>query len=129
MNNTNFQDFVFLMTFFGVAGAMFIGAGLITPNTFIAGFFYWVGASCIATTLWLGLMLSRKKEPEDEFTLLVNEAEHWEKPNWIIANSGPLDAGMMTMLMGGEYIKDRGDIKIVRTEYVKQFLEENNENI
>jgi len=88
-------------------------------------------ASCITCVLWIGFMLSKKrpKTEDDEFTLMVNDAEHWEKPNWIVVNSGSLYVGMMSMLASGQYIQEKGDLRIVRTEYVKKFLEENNENV
>lgn len=120
-----------IMMVFGVSGGTFIGVGLITPDPFLSGFFYWCGASCITCVLWIGLMLSRRQDPkqDDDYTLLVNDAEHWEHPHWIVVNNGSLDEGMMVMLMAGEYLKDKGDLKLVETEYVQQFLEENNEII
>ena len=139
----NPQSMIMSMLTFGVSGAVFIGAGLITPDPFLSGFFYWCGASCIACVLWVGWMLSMlgKKEmrgdeyephytyhasKNDDFTLVINEAEHWEKPNWIVANNGSLDLGMLTLLSGGELVEGKGDLKIIRTDHVKEFLEENN---
>jgi len=129
-----------IMIAFGLCGTCFIGAALITPSTFLSGFFYWVGASCITCVLWIGFMLSKKTEKtaeykphynyktskDDDFTLMLNDSEHWEKPHWIVANSGSLERGMLVLLMGGEYVKDKGDLRLVRTKYVKDFLEEHN---
>jgi len=104
INQTRLQDFVLIMLVFGLCGATFIGVAIITPNAFLSGFFYWIGASCITCVLWIGFMLSKKrpKTEDDEFTLMVNDAEHWEKPNWIVVNSGSLYVGMMSIIHTGE---------------------------
>lgn len=117
-----------------ICGLTFLSAGLITPDPFLAGFLYWVGVSLLMSCGW-AVFFNRKKSkivkhPSDQsYTLMVNDAEHWEKPHWIVASSGPLDASMITMLVCGEYIAEKGDMKIIRTEYVKEFLEANNEDI
>ena len=96
----------------------------------------WFASSFFITSI-IALMLKgiepRKRDgvvrhpKNNDYAMLVNQSYKWEQPHWVLANTGSLDALMLTLMMGSQYMQDGQDMKIIKTENVEQFLEENNE--